>query len=544
MGFDDPFTGYSTLLRVIVYGVVPLFTALQVVRLRRALHIFQLEGYKRDRFLQWCAANGRRALFLSRGTAKKPLVMTGRAWRILVLATLLSVAWVLVPSAIAHLRGGAPYDLLTWAVATAAAFLGLPWLLVASDAILTPVQSGVNARYFRAATRKLRTIAPRVVGITGSFGKTSTKFAVRDLAAAPGKAFATPGSYNTPLGVTRAINEGLEPQHELLVVEMGAYREGDIAELCAFVRPTIGVLTAIGPMHLERFGSMDAIRRAKYELIDSLPQDGIAVMNAGDLEVRSLVATTQHVPVITYGIDPDTPPDVAEAEVRIDVTAVHHSYGPNGTAMTIVDEQGNELAVKTVLLGAHAVNHVLAGVAVARARGVPLNELGPRIEALQPVDHRLQLIHGAGGVTIIDDAFNSNPAGAAAAIEVLADLDETDSKRKIVVTPGMIELGELQYEENRRFASHAAMIADYLIVVGTVNRDALCEGARTGVNARAEVIVVDSLADAAEKLAELGSAPGIGCCSRTTFPISTETRVGLPTPFQQQSGEAGPHYEG
>lgn len=506
MSFDDPFSGYSVMIRTIVYVVIPLFTAWQLVRLRRALHVFQLEGYKRGRFVAWCRRN--RWLFLQRDTRKKPLVMTGRAWRILILATLLSLAVVLVPAGLAHLGGGFPADFITWLGTTGLAFVGVPFLLVGADLVLHPVQRAVNARYESAALRKLMTIAPTVVGITGSFGKTSAKFAIRDIAGARGRVFATPGSYNTPMGVTRAINEGLEPNHELLVVEMGAYRRGDIAELCAFVHPTIGVLTSIGPAHLERFGSMDAIRAAKYELIESLPEDGVAVMNVGDLEVRSMAARTDHVRVLTYGVEPDVPPDITKPDVHIDITATDHSYGPNGTSMTIVDEEGNEIYVRTVLLGEHAVRHVLAGVAVARLRDIPLGELAPRINALQPVEHRLQLIKRVGGVTIIDDAYNSNPAGAAAAIEVLADLDETDSRRKIVVTPGMVELGELQHDENARLGTHAATIADYLIVVGKVNRDALVAGAKEAPIRKAEVIVVDTLAQATEKLAKLQLGQG------------------------------------
>ena len=498
MGFDDPFTGYSTLLRVIVYTVIPLFTAFQVVRLRRALHIFQLEGYKRARFLEWCRRNRDRALFLRPASGKKPLVMTGRAWRILIAGAFLSLVSVLVPPAVAHLAGGAPYDLITWAAFTALAFFGLPWVLVGGDVLLAPVQSSINAGYSRAAKKKLGEIGPVVVGITGSYGKTSTKFSVRDIAGTPGKAFATPGSYNTPMGVTRAINEGLEAAHDLLVVEMGAYREGDIAELCNFVRPSIGILTAIGPVHLERFGSIDAIKRAKYELIEALPSDGLAIMNGDDLEVRALAERTTHVRVVKYGLDAAGAPDI---------TARDHSYGPRGATFTIVAGD-DSLDVQVPLLGEHAVNHVLAGVAVALERGTRLGELGLRIASLKPVEHRLQLIQGAGGVTIIDDAYNSNPAGAAAAIEVLADLDETDSNRKIVVTPGIVELGEKQHEANENLGKHAAVIADYLIVVGSVNRDALTAGARAVPEPKAKVIVVDTLAQATERLAELKLGPG------------------------------------
>lgn len=490
MNFDDPFTGYSFVLRTIVYVLIPAFTAFQFVRLRRGLQVFQLEGYKRKRFLDWCRANPGPARFLRPIGDKKPVVMTGRAWRILITATVLSALAAVVLPGMAHLTGGAPFDLITWAVVTALLFGAIPALLVAADWLMAPVQTAINASFSRRARSKLVEVGPVVVGVTGSFGKTSTKFAIAGVLGAPRSAFATPGSYNTPMGVVRAINEGLEAGHSYLVVEMGAYREGDIAELCSFVRPAIGVLTAIGPAHLERFGSMEAIRRAKYEIVESLPDDGIAVMNTDDLTVRGLADTTERVRVVRYGLDPSGSPDV---------TARDHGFSPSGTTATIIDAGGGELQISTRLLGEHAIRHILAAVAVARSQGIPLAELGPRIAALEPVEHRLQLIPGAGGVTVIDDAYNSNPAGAAAALDVLADFDESEANRIVVVTPGIVELGELQAQENEAFGRAAAAIADYLIVVGRVNRAAIVAGA-SGPTAKAEVITTDTLDEATERL--------------------------------------------
>lgn len=496
MNFDDPFYGYSYLLRTIIYVVVPAFTAFQFFRLRRGLHVFQLEGYKRKRFLQWCRANPNSARFLRPLGNKKPLVMTGRAWRILITATLINAIASLVLPGMAHLTVGAPGDLITWAVVTTLLFFGLPTLLTASDWILSPVQSAINGSFERKARRRLDVVAPVVIGVTGSFGKTSTKFAIAGLLGDAGSVFATPGSYNTPMGVVRAINEGLQDGQRYVVVEMGAYREGDIAELCDFAKHSIGVLTAIGPAHLERFGSMDAIKRAKYEIVQKLPGDGIAVMNTDDLNVRALADKTTGVQVIRYGLDPSGEPDV---------TARDHRYSPDGTTATIVDADGGEIEMTTKLLGEHAVGFILAGVAVARSQGIPLPQLGPRIAALEPVEHRLQLIKGAGGVTVIDDAFNSNPAGAAAALEVLADFDAADANQIVVVTPGIVELGDLQAEANERFGRHAASVADHLIVVGGVNRDALVRGASGGTaeTSRATVTVVDTLEQATEHLRTL-----------------------------------------
>jgi UDP-N-acetylmuramoyl-tripeptide--D-alanyl-D-alanine ligase len=490
MGFEDPFFGYSFLLRSIVYVAVPVFGVLQVVRMRRTLHVFQLEGYKRDRFLRWCAQNRKRALFLTKSFQKKPLVMTGRAWRLLSVAVVSSVALVLAFPALAHLYlGGWPADVASWVVVTALVFVFSPRVLVGADLLLAPVQKGINARYVRSARSKLRAVSPVVVGITGSFGKTSTKYAIAALIAPEKTVLATPSSFNTPLGVCRTINEDLSEQHRFFVVEMGAYRVGDIASLCDFVHPVMGVLTAVGPAHLERFGSMENIRKGKYELIESLPPNGIAIMNVDDPEVRKLADRTEHVEVVRYGLEPEGRPDVTAREVEAT---------PEGTSLTIVDlRSGESIEAETKLVGRYAVGQVLSGVAAALSVGRELAQLPAAVSKLEPVDHRLKLIRGAGGITVIDDAYNSNPDGARAALEVL---EAMPGGRKVVVTPGMVELGELQEEANREFAQQAGKVADLLIAVARINRDALVEGATAG--GRAEVITVDSLAEAQGHLAK------------------------------------------
>jgi UDP-N-acetylmuramoyl-tripeptide--D-alanyl-D-alanine ligase len=483
----DPFFGYSLLVRTLVFVGIPAFAVFQYFRLRRALHVFQLEGYKRARFLAWCKANRERAWFLRSVPAKKPLVMTGRAWRILITALVLPIVLLLALSGAAHLwLGGAPVDLITFTAILVAIFVWTPQVVVASDVSLTPVQSAINRKYLHAATRKLRDVAPLVVGVTGSFGKTSTKFAIERLIGEPDETLATPGSFNTPLGVCRTINERLDSPHRYFIVEMGAYKEGEIEELSRFVHPSIGVLTAIGPAHLERFGSMEAIRRGKYEIVTNLPSDGTAVMNVDDPTVRELADSTTDVAVVRYGIDPEGRPDVTAREIEVT---------PEGTRLTVVDSRsGDSLTAATRLLGRHSIGHVLAGVAVALARGRALPELEGPIGDLEPVEHRLQLIEGAGGVTVIDDAYNSNPEGAAAALEVLAAMP---AERRVVVTPGIVELGSLQHEENERFGAHAARVADEVIFVARLNREALVGGA---AGSSATVTTVDSLQEATARL--------------------------------------------
>ena len=484
----DPFYGYSFLLRSIVYVAVPAFLLFQYFRLRRALHVFQLEGYKRARFLEWCRENASRARFLKPMTAKKPLAMTGRAWRIFSAAIVLNIVAVLVLPGVAHISWGWPWDIGTWALMTALCFFATPHLLVGADVVVSPIQRAVNGKYLRAARAKLQDVRPTVIGVTGSFGKTSTKFAIGGLVGPPESVLATPGSFNTPLGVCRTINEHLQPSHRFFVVEMGAYGEGEIAELVDFVKPSVGVLTAIGPAHLERFGSIEAITRAKYEIVRDLPRDGTAVMNVDDERVRALADDTEHVKVIRYGIDPAGRPDVTALDPRTTAT---------GTSFTL--SVGDEkLEVATRLLGRHALGHVLAAVAVAGAVGRRVSDLKSAIGGLKPVEHRLQIIEGTGGVTVIDDAFNSNPEGASAALDVL---DAMPGNKKVVVTPGIIELGDLQRAANEEFGRHAAAVADKVIVVAKTNREAIAAGASG--NGGAEVITVDSLAEAQKHLQKL-----------------------------------------
>jgi UDP-N-acetylmuramoyl-tripeptide--D-alanyl-D-alanine ligase len=488
MGLGDPFPGYSLLLRVILLGLMPAFALWQWFRLRRALRVFQLEGYKRARFLAWSRANAGRVLFLATSPAKTPLAMTGRAWRLLVTSLLLSVGAVLLAAGGAHVAAGWPYDVAAWAIVTVTAFAATPWTLVAADLLLAPLQRAINERYERAASRKLARVAPFVVGVTGSFGKTSTKFALARLIGDEREVIATPASFNTRLGVVRTINESLEDAHRYLVVEMGAYGRGEIAELCALVRPRMGVLTAVGPAHLSRFGSLDAVRQAKYELIESLPEDGAAVMNSDDLEVRALADETTRVDVVRYGLRP---------EGRPDVTADGITVSRGGTSLEIVDRRsGERLHASTRLLGSHAIGHVLAGVCAALVVGRRLEDLGDAIASLRAVPHRLEIIEAAGGITVIDDAYNSNPQGAEVALEVLAQMP---ARRRVVVTPGIVELGELQFEANRRLGQRAAAVADAVVVVAPLNRGALVDGARAQ-DGDADVVVVDSLPAAQEKL--------------------------------------------
>ncbi|MGC9220210.1 MAG: UDP-N-acetylmuramoyl-tripeptide--D-alanyl-D-alanine ligase [Solirubrobacteraceae bacterium] len=470
-------------------GTIPLI----FVQQRRSLHLLQLEHYENRRLLVWVRRRGElialpqapvrlllaavsvvlaaehtqaaaesAAVFLLLATNAwearphlrrgqiKPLVYTSRARLILVTAVSAPAGVWLVALGLSA----------TGRVAAAAVAAGLitastlaPALLTASaNRALSPWQRHVNRRFVNAATSTLASVDPRVVGITGSYGKTTTKVCVGSVLEQSQPTLITPASFNSYLGIVRTINEHLRPAHRNFVVEMGMYRAGDIRELCELTHPTIGVITAIGPAHLERMGSLDAIQAAKAELAQALPPDGWLVTNADDPRCLQIAAATT-VKTTLYGLNNPA------AEVR----AEHVAITDGRTSFDLV-LAGERTSVTVNLLGAHNVSNLLAAAAVGLVVGMPTELIKRGLEAVEPPEHRLQPLPNAGsGVVVIDDAYNSNPAGAAAALQVLAD---HPAARRILVTPGMVELGDLEAFENERFGQLAAPVCDHVILVG------------------------------------------------------------------------------
>ncbi len=323
----------------------------------------------------------------------------------------------------------------------------------------------------------------KIVGITGSYGKTSTKHYLYRILSEHFDTLMTPGSYNTTLGVTRTINEMLKPYNEVFIVEMGAKNVGDIKEICDLVHPHIGIVTAVGPQHLESFGSIENVCRTKFELADSLPADGLAVVN-NDFEAAK-ARPVSNVACERYGIK-----NTAGARF----TAVDIEYDSYGSEFTVRDLEGKlpDLQLRTRLLGECNISNLLAAVAVARHLAVPDDKIAYAVEQIEQVEHRLSIKRTPGGVTILDDAFNSNPVGSTMAMEVLGKMPG----RGIVVTPGMIELGEQTFELNAQLGDAIARNADIAIIVGHYNRDAIVEGLRRSGMPEDSVRLVDSFAEA------------------------------------------------
>lgn len=500
-----------------------LLTSLE---LKRQLQMMQQNSYRIDRYRRWMRTSGDTTSFerltmdavwflllflgmnylwgmlvailaslliinkLRSAKSKKPLVMTPRAWRIFTVATVLEAVVVLI-------FGLALWPLpVGWVEGLILCYGASCMLMIASVWLLGPVEKRINRGYYDDAASRLRQMPSlKIIGITGSYGKTSTKHYLQRILSEQFETLMTPGSYNTTMGVIRTVREYLKPYHEVFIVEMGAKAPGDIKEICDLVHPQCGIITAVGEQHLESFKSIGNVQRTKFELADALPADGLAVVN-NDFEYVAN-RPVHNVQTVRYGVDPETKPDVTVSDIV---------YSPHGTTFTLHDHSGfhPDLKLSTRLVGECNVSNLMAAVVMARALGVPDEKIRYAVERIDQVEHRLNMKTTPGGITIIDDAFNSNPVGSRMALDVLKAMT---GGQRIVITPGMIELGERQEELNRRLGRKIASSADVAIVVGEYNRDSIVAGINDGREkgeGSPRVETVDSFKDAQTLLMSIG----------------------------------------
>ena len=378
-----------------------------------------------------------------------PLAATRRL-RTLALAWLALQALVIGVGVVA----GAP------APAAAAGGLLAPLLVDAAAAVLAPVERRLGLPHVRAAAARLAEVSPVVVGITGSYGKTSTKNHLAHLVAGSRRVVASPASFNNRAGLAISINDHLEEGTEVFVAEMGTYGKGEIAELCRWFPPAIAVITAIGPVHLERFGSEERIVEAKSEITSPA---GVVVVNADDARLALLADRLEASgagKVVVRCSATDTGADlcVRRNGERLEVWAAGRPVD-----LDVPAPRGGQ------------PSNLACAVAVALRLGLDERAVVQRLADLPDVPSRLASGLAPSGVYVIDDTFNANPAGARAALAALEAAPV--GGRRVVVTPGMVELGARQGEENRRFARTAGGVATDLVVVGRTNRRALLEGA-------------------------------------------------------------------
>lgn len=408
--------------------------------------------------------------------AKKPFVFTGRIKR-------LYVVYALVLLGIAAIV----YHLPQWKWISMMWPLLLPAVVALAGLLAWPIEKLISEMYFRDARRKLLSNPNLIrIGLTGSYGKTTVKHILGAILSEKYPTLITPASYNTPMGVTRAIREKLTPTYQVFVGEMGARHVGDIKEMCRLVHPTIGIITSVGPQHLETFKTIERVAKTKYELIDALPEKDSHSYFYDDggycLEMYQKTAK----PKTLCGRDPET----------CDVWCDDVTVTPEGTRFVLHIKNKGQIECRTKLLGDHSVQNILLAAAVASDLRLTLKQIAHGIEKLQPVKNRLELMQNPGGFTIINDAFNSNPVGAKAALEVLKQFPA----RRIIITPGMVELGDKEAEYNRIFGTQMLGCADIAIIIGKNRATPILEGLKESGFAPENIHRVDSLDDSTRLL--------------------------------------------
>ena len=502
-------------------------------RLRFFLHMSQLHGYKANEFGEWLFTRSRNLLvrpshlvativvvfawlfsgqsltgvsiailavwtiiFASaadylKPTTKKPIKFTPRLKRL----TALSIIILGIVAAILFPYGSVLADksVTRFALLLAAVDLLAPIAIPLGNVVVLPLERFIQNGFKRQARRKLASMPHlKIIAITGSYGKTSVKFAIAEILKQKFNVLATPGSFNTPMGICLVINRDLKPEHQVLVLEMGARYAGDIQELCDIAQPDIGVVTNVGIAHLETFGSRDVIAKEKGTIVENIKQHGYAVLNGDDDLVRNMSSRTNQ-EVVFAGLE----------STDSLLTVRDLTYHAGGAEFVLCDDDDHSVEVQTKLIGRHNILNILIGAVVGYKFGLRLRQIAHSIERMQPVDHRLK-VRKQGEITIIDDAFNSNPVGARNAVEMLGLFK---GGKRIIVTPGMIELGDREFDENKKFGAAIAANADTVVLVGQNQTTAIQEGLRDASYPDEQIHVFSSLSEAQSFLSTILS-PG------------------------------------
>jgi len=522
-------------MEIIISLYILFWLCLCQLKLKQGLHIIQLECYNSDKYINWMVNNKNKVhtkndkiyaailivfstvliiispiespiypliysiisllFFLinakSKEEAKKPLIFTPRAKRLYgisiflvffdLILTLLIVKWI-------------TKDILSyfpvWAGILTIIYYFSSFYTYGANYIAKPMEERINKKYYIQASEKIKKMNINSVGITGSYGKTSTKFITETILKEKYKVLKTPESYNTPMGISKIINNELTDDYDVFIAELGATKTGDIDEVAKLTNPKIGIITSIGPCHLETFKSIDNIMRTKYELIENLPDDGIAIFNYDNEYVKRLADKTFKEKLL-YGIDNIEDTDVFATNIHVDSL---------GSSFSLCIKSLGVIECRTKLLGKHNILNILGGAAIASVLGLSLDEIKRGISNLETVEHRLQLIDNGLGILVIDDAFNSNPDGAKAALDVLNSFTD---RRKIIVTPGMVELGDIEETENFKFGEQIASVCDIAILVGKKRTLPIYQGMKKHNFNEDNLYVVNSLNEATEILKTL-----------------------------------------
>lgn len=370
----------------------------------------------------------------------------------------------------------------------------LPIMVLIVNACWLPFEKWNAKRYIKQAKKKLNRYPDLIkIGITGSYGKTSTKFILSAILSEKYSVCATPLSYNTPMGITKAIIQYLDFSHQVLIAEMGARFQGDIKELCELVQPKYGILTGIGEQHLQSFGSLEKIAQTKYELVECLPQDGTIVFCGENQTCVGLYNKTTLKNKFICGFDKN-----------YSIFADDVVTNKNGTSFNL-HIGGQVASCSTRLLGKHNIENILCASSLAYDLGLTIDEIKNGIMKLQPIEHRLQLINLPNDSTILDDSYNGSIDGAQKALEVLKYFEG----EKIVVTPGLVELGSKEKQANVDFGEGIAEVADKVVLVNLSNAENLKTGLKNKNFDDSNIYQVDTLENAKTLLNKIATEKSI-----------------------------------
>ncbi|MCR5567109.1 MAG: UDP-N-acetylmuramoyl-tripeptide--D-alanyl-D-alanine ligase [Clostridiales bacterium] len=417
--------------------------------------------------------------------AKKAFVLTARVKRLYAVSAIV-MTLVLRLAVFSAGENGTAADL-----AVILFPLFLPAWVALCGLLAWPVEKAISEMYFRDAQRILRERNDLIrIGITGSWGKTSVKFILGTILEEKYHTLVTPASFNTPMGVTKVIRSRLEPGHRFFVAEMGARHVGDIKEMCRLVHPRLGILTSVGPQHLDTFKTVERVAKTKYELINALPEEGEAFF-ADDHGICAELYEKTRIRKHLTGLDPE----------RDEIWAEDIRYSPEGSSFILCTGE-KRVPCETQLLGELNIRNILLCASVALSVGLSTEQIARGISKIAPVEHRLQLIRHPGGPSVIDDAFNSNIRGAQQAFQVLKQFPG----KRMVITPGMVELGDREYEMNLEFGAAMAGCCDIAVLVGRKRSEAIAQGLKEKGFPEESIRVTGSLEEAAGVMRELAGA--------------------------------------
>ena len=397
--------------------------------------------------------------------AKVPLKKTKRLVRLCITDILILTAFtfglIVLLNGVAYFVGEEMSAILRFAPICITPILA-PYILYLANLLNSPFEKIIARRYIRTATDKIKKSDVIKIGITGSYAKTSVKEILKTLLSQKYRVLATPDSYNTPMGISLTAKK-LDNTYDVFIAEMGARHKGDIKELAEMVKPKYGVITGINSQHLESFGSIEEIYNTKHELIESLPVDGAAFFSS-DNEYTEKMYEEFSGEKYRAGISDGF------------ITASDIVTERTGTTFTLNIKGESPISCSTVLLGKHSISNICLAAMIAYKIGMTSEEIAQGINRLQAVGHRLELVPNNKDIVIIDDSYNSNIDGIKSAMEVL----NMFSGRKIILTPGLVELGKIENAENFKFGKTLAGIADVVIIIGKHNAEALIAGLTEG----------------------------------------------------------------